>query len=329
MKHIKHLKTLLVVLSAALCLAQFVSCGAQGSSGSNDADNGPENAADWTAVTVKDDLGREVTITREPKKVAALMGSFAEVWMLAGGKVAATVKDAWEDFGLDLGDDVKNLGTYMSVSLEALFDCEADLVIASSKTKNHIALKDQLERAGVNVLYFDGSSFESYLSMLKRCTRITGRADLYEQNGVKVAEQVGAVKQAAEKAAKEQGAPRVLLLRIAASNVRAKGSSDTVLGLMLADLGCENIADGSDLLEDLSLEKIIIEDPDRILIVQQGSDSEGAEKLLKETLTGNPAWAGLTAVKEGRVHRMERSLYHFKPNVRWGTAYEKLEKILY
>ena len=98
---------------------------------------------------------------------------------------------------------------------------------------------------------------------------------------------------------------------------------------MLADLGCENIADGSELLEDLSIERIIEADPERIFIVQQGNDSEGAEKTLNEALTGNPAWAGLTAVREGRVHRMERSLYHFKPNNRWGTAYAQLEAILY
>ena len=279
-------------------------------------------------MTVTDDLGREVEISKEPQKVAVIMGSFAEVWQLAGGKISATVKDAWEDFDLGLGNDVKNLGTFSSVSLEMLFDCEADLVIASGNTQKHVALKDSLEKAGVTVLYFTVNGFEDYLGMLKRCTEITGRADLYEKNGAEVAKQVEAVKKSAAERVSAQGAPRVLLLRIAASNVRAKGSDDTVLGLMLKDLGCVNIADGSDLLEDLSLEKIIQEDPDRIFIVQQGSDSAGAERLLKETLTDNPAWAGLTAVKEGRVHYMEKALYHFKPNARWGTAYEKLEDIL-
>ena len=56
---------------------------------------------------------------------------------------------------------------------------------------------------------------------------------------------------------------------------------------------------------------------------------DNLEPPLKEALTDNPAWAGLTAVKEGRVHMMERSLFHFKPNNRWGTAYAELEAILY
>lgn len=288
-----------------------------------------EAEAAWKAVTVTDDMGREVTLESRPERVAVLIGSFAETWLLAGGELVAAPKDAWEDFDLDLGEDVVNLGSYQKVSMEALFDLETDLVIASANTKNQVDLLDTLESAKVPALYFNVNGFEDYLRMLKVCTDITGREDLYEQNGLAVAEQVNAVKAAAEKAAAEQGAPRVLLLRIAASGVHAKGTEGTVLGLMLADLSCVNIADGSELLENLSLEQIIMDDPDRIFIVQQGSDSEGAQKALEEALTGNPAWAGLTAVQEGRVHYMEKSLYHLKPNNRWGIAYENLFDILY
>jgi len=98
---------------------------------------------------------------------------------------------------------------------------------------------------------------------------------------------------------------------------------------MLRDLGCVNIADGSSLLEDLSIEKIIEEDPEFIFIVQQGDDTEAMQRTLDENLTGNPAWAGLSAVKEGRLFLMDRHLYHFKPNDRWGSAYEQLEALIY
>lgn len=280
-------------------------------------------------LTVTDDLGREVTLTAPPEHVAAIMASFAETWLLAGGTLSAAVRDAWDDFHLDLGAEVRNLGNYKDVSMELLFEAEADLVIASANTKSHVELRDTLEQAKIPVLYFEVNSFADYLRMLSVCCEITARSDLYEQNGLAVKAQVDAAVAAAAQAKQAQGAPRVLLLRTAASGIHAKGSKGTVLGLMLADLGCENIADGSELLEDLSIERIIEADPDRIFIVQQGNDSAGAEKTLREALTDNPAWAGLTAVKEGRVHMMERSLYHFKPNNRWGTAYAQLEELLY
>ena len=339
------MKTATKLLALLLALLLLAGCGAKPASSAAPAASAPASSEEAPAesepaesseedeapfaVVVTDDLGRTVAFDTPPQNVAVLIGSFAETWQLAGGTIGSAVRDAWDDFDLNLGDNVKNLGKYNEISMELLFEAEPDLVILSGNTKNHLELQETLEAAGIPALYFVVNGFEDYLNMLKICTEITARPDLYEQNGLAVAEQVEKAKADAAAAAAEQGQPRVLLLRIAASGVHAKGSEGTVTGLILHDLSCINIADGSDLLEDLSLEKIIEEDPDHIFIVQQGNDTEGAQKTLEETLTGNPAWAGLTAVKEGRVHVLDRYLYHFKPNNRWGTSYENLETILY
>jgi iron complex transport system substrate-binding protein len=190
-------------------------------------------------------------------------------------------------------------------------------------------MKDTLESAKVNVLFFNVNSFEDYLRMLKTCTDITGREDLYDTNGIQIEKQVEKSKADAAAALKDREAPRVLFIRTAASGIHVKGSDGTVLGLMLKDLGCLNVADGSELLENLSIEKIIEEDPEMIFIVMQGSDQEGAQKTLEDALTSNPAWAGLTAVKENKLYYMDKQLYHLKPNNRWGIAYAELEKLLY
>ena len=341
------MKRITRLAAALLCLLMLAACGAKDTQpeatpaptpdaqptatpeAQPDAQQPEETPAPAWPLTVTDDMGRAVTFEAQPERVAVLIGSFAETWLLAGGELIAAPKDAWEDFALELGEDVVNLGSYQKISMEALFDLEADLIIASANTKSQVAFLETLESAKINCLYFDVNGFGDYLRMLKVCTDITGREDLYALNGEAVAAQVDAVRADAEKAAAEQGAPRVLLVRTAASGIHAKGYGDTVLGLMLADLGCVNIADGSELLDNLSLEKIIEEDPDRIFIVMQGSDTEGAQKTLEENLLSNPAWSGLTAVQEGRVHYMDKQLYHLKPNNRWGLAYEQLEDILY
>ena len=53
------------------------------------------------AITFTDDLDREVTVA-EPQRVATLIGSFTDVWCLAGGEdtLAASAGDAWTQFGL-------------------------------------------------------------------------------------------------------------------------------------------------------------------------------------------------------------------------------------
>ena len=60
-------------------------------------------------ITFTDALGREVSVGKHPERVAALLGSFADVWMLAGGDVCAAPEDAWEDFSLEL-DGAVNIG---------------------------------------------------------------------------------------------------------------------------------------------------------------------------------------------------------------------------
>ena len=98
---------------------------------------------------------------------------------------------------------------------------------------------------------------------------------------------------------------------------------------MVAGVGCVNIADSNDsLLETLSMEYIIEQDPEYIFFTQHGDDKEKVEANIQNFITENPAWSELTAVKEGRVYMMEKDLYTLKPNDRWGEAYEKLEAIL-
>ena len=161
--------------------------------------------------------------------------------------------------------------------------------------------------------------------MLDICTDITGRKDLYEKNGVSVRTEVENAKKQID-----GSNPKILLLRAASKNVKAKGSDGIVSGEILKDLGCVNIADSdSSLLDDLSLEAIVKEDPDFIFVIIQGTNTEAALKNVDTLLKSNPVWNSLTAVKNNRYYVLDKSLYNFKPNERWGEAYQKLADILY
>lgn len=276
-----------------------------------------------------DDLGREVTVNN-PQRVAALLGSFADIWYLAGGEVIAAADDAWDDFDLPLSEDTVNLGMTKELNLEKLFEANPDFVLASSNTKGNVAWLETLESAGINVAYFEVNDFVDYLNVLKICTDITGREDLYEKNGLAIRQQIESVMEKSEERIEAAGeAPTVLSLRASATFIRAKNSKDNVLGEMLCSLGCVNIADSEEsLLENLSVEQIILQDPDYIFFIQQGDNAEGTKANIENFIAENPAWSELTAVKEGRVYLLEKSLYALKPNERWGEAYEKLEGIL-
>ncbi|MBQ8804211.1 MAG: ABC transporter substrate-binding protein [Tyzzerella sp.] len=279
-------------------------------------------------VTFTDDLGREVTV-ENPQRVAALLGSFADMWFLAGGTVCASADDAWDNFQLDMPADAVNLGKTKSLNLEKLFAAEPDFIIASTNTKIDLEWKETLENAKIPTAYFDVSDFDDYLRVLKICTDITGREDLYEKNGLSIQKQIEETIKKSEDRIEKEGAPKVLILRISAASVHAKNSQGNVLGEMLKKLDCENIADSDKtLLENISVEHILKQDPDFIFFVQHGDDKEAADANIDNFISENPAWQELTAVKAGRVYSMEKELFNLKPNERWAEAYEKLEGIL-
>lgn len=279
-------------------------------------------------ITFTDDLGRKVSV-ENPQRVAALIGSFAEMWQLAGGEVCATADDAWEDMGLELAEDTVNLGHTKSINVEKLFEANPDFIIASANTRVNMELLDTLEATGVPTAYFEVSGFDDYLRVLKIFTDITGREDLYQENGVAIQEQIDDVVAKSKERLQGQEGPSVLFLRVSATATYAKNSYDSVLGEMLKALGCRNIADDDEsLLENVTLEHVLQMDPDYIFTVQIGDDPEGVKKHLESLFSEDSAWAKLTAVKEGRWYHMDKRLYNLKPNARWGEAYEGLEEIL-
>ena len=305
------MKTKLLALFVILCLL----CGCSAAPGNPSAEG----------FRFFDDLGRQVLV-QEPQRVACLLGSFAQVWQLAGSEVIATADDAWDDLQLELSEDCVNLGNTKELSLELLLSANPDFILASANTRQNLEWMETLEAANIPTAYFDVSDFADYLRLLKLCTDITGRSDLYEKHGLAVQKQIQTV---LKKAENRGTAPTVLCMRASATAVTVKNSQDNVLGEMLKSLGCVNIADSdSSLLENLSLEKILEEDPEYIFIVQRGDNAEGMKAYVENMMQENPAWLELTAVQQGRLYFMDKNLYNLKPNHRWGEAYEKLEEIL-
>lgn len=284
-----------------------------------------EDVSTAEGYTFTDDIGRTVTVT-STDRVAALLGSHADIWMLAGGTVCATANDAWEDLNLDLSEDTVNLGQTHAPSKDELLAVNPDFVLASSKLSKHLELQETLENAGITVAYFDVSDFKSYLRVLKTLTNITGKHERYEEYGTALETQINSILERH----KDEEAQTVLVLRASAASIRVKNSSGTMLGGMLSDFRCVNIADSDEaLLENLSIESILLQNPDKIFFVQTGDDMDSVKENVENMFRENPLWNQLDAVKNGKVYYMDKKLYNMKPNARFAEAYENLEKILY
>ena len=273
----------------------------------------------------EDALGRKLAIPYQPKNVVALQGSFAELWELAGGKLIGITSDALEENRIKQIAETVLLGTNHEPNLELLLSINPDFIILSADLSSHLELEDTLNQAEIPHIYLKVDSFSDYLNYLNMFCLATGRPDLYEEHGQSIAAEIDNIKNLVYGV---ENKPRVLLLRAMSSAVKARGV-DIMAGEMIAELAAVNIIDDyPSLLEDLSLEIILMEDPEYILALTMG-DTTKALAMLDQQVWLNPAWTGLSAMKENRYHILPRELFHFKPNARWAEAYHYLAEILY
>ena len=270
-----------------------------------------------------DDRGAAIP-TAAPQRVVSLYGSYAEAWAQAGGTLVGATEDAVSERGMNLGT-AQIIGTTKEPNLERILALDPDLVILSMDIAAQLSAAEVLEAAGVPCAAFRVDTWQDYARMMDVFTALTGRRDLYEAIIPPMQAAIGETIASAQ----AQNAPTVLLLRAYSTGVKAK-ADDNLAGAMLEDLGCVNIAARQpSLLEELTLEAIVVEDPDCIFISVMGGDEEAALGVVEETLGQNPAWQGLTAVREGRVYVLPRDLFHYKPNARWAESYAFLYELLF
>lgn len=274
-------------------------------------------------VALRDVNGSTVRLRPESRLVFG-EASLAECWLLAGGMPVGVPLDAIEERALPLAADTAAVGTVKSPDLEKIAALEPDYVVLSADLSAHAQLKDSLEQMGIPCGYFRLDSFEDYRELMAQFCAVTGRADLYEENVLSVEMGIAALR---EKLPEAPGL-RALLLRAYSTGMKAK-TDDNPAGKILKDFGLENPAESNpSLLEELSIEKIILDDPDYIFVMTMGSETE-AREYLRANVESDPAWSGLSAVKNGRYIILPQELFHYKPNDRWDDSYEYLAKIIY
>jgi iron complex transport system substrate-binding protein len=286
--------------------------------------NGLSNNTPMTTIT--DALGNQTVLSKNASVISAY-GSFAECWLLSGGTLIGVTQDAIDERHLDLSNDVAIIGTVKEPNLEQLISLAPDYVILSADLAAHLKLQDQLKQLGIKYGYFHMDTFDNYADMMKQFCAVNQRPDLFESNVTAVSNRIQFIKADIAKI-QSTTKPRVLLIRAYASGMKAKGA-DNLAGIILQEYGCQNVVDQySSLLEDLSIEEIIMQDPDYIFVLTMGEEDKALDYMQKNILS-NPSWNSLSAVQNGHYYVLPKELFHYKPNRRWSESYEYLAKILF
>ncbi len=274
-------------------------------------------------IAITDDLGNTSYLTEKPTVVSGY-GSFAECWILAGGQLIGITEDALTDHKLVFDDDITVVGSVKEINTEILSSLNPDYVILSADLTAHISLQPMLDSLNINYGYFSVDTFEDYKSLMERFCNITKRDDLFQKNVLDVEKRIEKVRAKIP----TDSDKTALLMRAFSSGIKAK-KDDNLAGQILKEFGVTNIADAHpSLLEEMSVEHIIKEDPDYIFASTMGSE-DAAITYLKENIENNDVWQDLKAVKNNNYILLPKDLFHYKPNNRWDESYEYLAKIIY
>jgi len=288
-----------------------------------------------TAVDVKDDdvyysftdhTGNSVILNEKPQRTAVLLSSFADIWLTAGGEIYATVGESIERGFADADVLLVDSGAGKTIDNELLISYEPDFVICSSDIAAQLDTAELLNSVNIPCAVLRVETFEDYLDVLKIFTDITGEADRYQEYGLDIQNRIDELLGSADNADEK----KILFIRSGSkqSSAKAKTAETHFACAMLKELGTYNIAENAPMLLDgLSIEEILIEDPEYIFISTMGD--EAAAKEYMDSVLESTEWSSLTAVKEGNYCYLPKELFQYKPNSRWAEAYEYLIDILY
>ncbi len=280
--------------------------------------------------TVTDSAGRTVAIPVRPQRVIVLNASNLDLFYAAGGKaVGKPTTEALPDTVKAATAAVPAVGTTASPNVEQIIALKPDLVLGVNVPPHH-QLLPVLEKAGIPILLQMLDNYQQILDTLHFYGELTGQTE-------QAAAAVGRIEDGYKRLLERNGGarPPVKALIVWGSTESFNmATSNSFSGDLLRRLGGQNIADGQEGVGKklnylpLSLEYVSKSNPDVILLITHSSDTKVGEKFRAE-LAAHPAWQGLKAVKDNRVHQLPYHLFAVNPGTRVGEALTVLDGLLY
>lgn len=266
-----------------------------------------------------DMAGVEVKIESKPQKVVCLYGSFADLWYEAGGDLVGIIESSTLP---QQAMDLPKVGKMSTPNVEAILALEPDLVILREGYAKQEELVSIFEANNILVYRANYNSLEETMTTFKNFCGMNEAVALYTEKAQPIIDGIKALQE-------EKKAFTYLQLFASSKSISAK--DDNITSEIINGLGGENIASNYAIADEeskqFSFEKIIELDPDYIFVQTMG-DIEKCKERLEADVVSNPAWASLTAVKEGRFIYLPKELFLYKPNMKFLEAYEYVQGIL-
>jgi iron complex transport system substrate-binding protein len=281
------------MLAIVLTLATLVILGGCGGSG------GQVEGERLTTFT--DDLGREVTIEKEPQRIVSIAPACTEILFALGLGDEVVGVTEYCDYPQEALAKPK-IGTFTTPNVEAILALSPDLVLATGGVQTEVL--DRMTELGLTVYAVNPKTFDQTVATILKVGDLTGTS---AQAGDIVADMNQRANNIARRLneMENQGRsrPRVFYEIFYENSVWTAGS-DSIISDLIRLAGGENIgdADASDYYE-FSVERLISENP-QVYLVGSGSMFDPGD------ITQRSGWERMDAVKNGRVYVIDENLVY-------------------
>lgn len=269
-------------------------------------------------ISLTDGLGRQVILAKPAQKVVSLAASNTEILFAIGAGGQTVGRDLFSDYPAEaqsLPDIGGSMGEY---NLEAIVALQPDLVLAAEI--NPSELVKSLEDLGLTVFYLKNpATLEEMYANLETVAQLTGR----ETEAAALVESLKARVAAVDEKIAPISSRFSVFYEIDASNPAQPytAGKGTFITLLLERAGGYNIAAELDGYPQLSIEQIVADDPQVIIL---GDSMWG---VTVESVGQRPGWENLSAVKNGQVFPFDDNLVS-RPGPRLVDGLEQLAKLL-
>lgn len=273
-------------------------------------------------VTVVDDFGRSVAVSKVPERIVSLAPSNTEILFALGlgPKVVGVTKFC--DYPPEVPErvqkgDIAVIGGFADPSIERIVALDPDLVLASSSLQEEV-VRDLGEK-GITVIALNPKKVDQILANIRLVGEVTGKLEDAEKLTNEMQRAIDIVR---DKIKDVTYRPRVYY-EVWYEPVYTIGPETWQNQLIERAGGINIFADAKEAYPIVSSEAVIQRDPE-IIIVPIGY--MGGVK--KEDFEKRPGWTAISAVKNNRIFEIDENIVN-RPGPRIVQGLQQLARFIH
>ena len=272
-------------------------------------------------MTVKDDLGFELTFSAYPSRIVSLAPSNTEILYAVGAGDRVVGVTTYCDYPPEVRDK-EQIGGFTDPNVEKIVSLKPDLVLAVRG--NPRIMLETLRKLNLPVFAVEPESLEGVLEATSKVGKLVGRSEVADSLVSAMQSRIRAVAAVVDTVPLERR-PRVLWGGWT-TPIYTAGPGSLIDDLIRAAGGVNIAADAESTWPQYDLETVVVRDP-QVILSGYMEEKESLERA-KEELKKWDGWRNISAVRTGRIYAIGTDLIG-RPGPRVIEGLERMASVLY